>query len=44
MHGQNQTGVGLRVGGGDGWGGETGGGKMGTIVFEQQQKINIGNH
>ena len=31
-HGQNQWGVGSRVGGGDGWGG----GKMETTVLEQQ--------
>ena len=31
-------GIGLRVGGGDGWGGGSGGAKMETIVFEQQYK------
>ena len=35
-HGQSQRGVGLRVGGGDWKGGQSGGGKMKTIVLEQQ--------
>ena len=35
-HGQNQRGVGSRVGGGDGWGEGSGGGQMETIVLEQQ--------
>ena len=30
--------VASRVGGGDGWGGGIGGGKMETIVLEQQQQ------
>ena len=33
---QNQSRVGMRVGGGDGWSGGSGGGKMDTTVLEQQ--------
>ena len=32
---KNQREVGLRVGGGDGWGGGRGGGEMETTVLEQ---------
>ena len=35
-HGQNQKGVGSRVGGGDAWRGGSGGGKMETTVLEEQ--------
>ena len=37
-HGQIQSGVGLRVGVGDGWVGGSGGEKMETTVLEQQLK------
>ena len=35
-YGQNQRGVGSRVGSKDGWSGESGGGKMETTVLDQQ--------
>ena len=35
-HGQNQRGVGSKVGGGDGWGRGSGGGEMETTLLEQQ--------
>ena len=37
-YGQNQRGLGLRVGGGDGWDSGSAGGKVEITVFEQQQK------
>ena len=44
-HGQNQKGVGLRMGGGDGWGGGSGGGGNGdnctqtTIKRKNQRRL-----